>query len=291
MYGKSLLALIGVSLAWMAQHEPRLDGRTLVALQESYDRMETELRLSADRSKTLEEAINVLIGEAAGELIAARALRVEEPSLTERRDDHRREARALAPIHRLSYDEVLAAAAEKTQSELGGVLAALSREMATAADDRLELQRIEVLHTGYRPSLDTGRRLLDLEILNGTDRALSELLLDCRLDEPGAPSRERGTCRVRFEDGLAPGEATVAQSSVKWRTEPRSTATIEAWPIRAHAADGSILWDVPSAFDPRVRGRIAELEGRLARLDDSLRSFAARSIATHPPAVDSPAGR
>ncbi|HVR29024.1 MAG TPA: hypothetical protein VMS86_05760 [Thermoanaerobaculia bacterium] len=278
MRGKLVLAAVGISICWASQREPTLDASSLIELHGSYERMVRELRLSGAEAAALEQAIDVLVGDAARDLIASRELKYQ--SLGPK--DRRLEAEILAPLDGLAYRELLSAAAATKVDEMNVVLAQLAAEEATAASDRRMLASIEVLDACYWMSVDTGASWIDLTIRNASDRRLHELFLDCRLvEQDGRAVLQSGGCRVAFEPALAPGESRSARTHLSWRTQPRASLAVEAWAIQAYGADGSLLWDMPSRLDPRWVGRVADLRSRVDDLDESLRSLGVSPPAAH----------
>jgi hypothetical protein len=169
---------------------------------------------------------------------------------------------------------VVEAAADQTSRELEGLLAELDEYEAIAAEHRKHLDQIAVVRAGYGMNLATRRSWVDVTVHNGSDRAISELLFDCRLiDEDRSETREQGTCAATFPGGLAPGTTGIAQSYVGWESEPRPSRRIDARPIRAYGAQRAVLWHVPSELDPRETGAIGDLRSRVAVVDGSLRAL------------------
>jgi hypothetical protein len=131
-----------------------------------------------------------------------------------------------------------------------------------------------VVSASYWSSVVTGERQIDFTIHNGSEEALSALVLDCRLMDTGRrQKRERGTCRVDFPAALPAGLTARVTASVAWETRQTLGWVVDARPIRAFAADGSSLWELGSELDPRSRGRLAEIESSLADLDSDLESL------------------
>jgi hypothetical protein len=264
----TVLVVVAVCLAASCDNEPRLDGHSLLALHESTESMKKALALSKKDAAALDAAIDVLVGDATREMLAAAESSAESAIGPERLAA---EARVLQPIDDLSLREVIANAALKTNRELEGLLAELGEYEAIAAEHQTHLDRITVVRTGYGMNLASRRSWIDVTVRNGTDRRLTELLFDCRLIEDGTGTREESTCRAAFAGGLAPGTTGIAQSFVGWESEPRPTRRVEARPIRAYGDRQAVLWQVPSELDPRETGPIGDLKNRVAVLDGSLR--------------------
>jgi hypothetical protein len=243
----------------------------MFSLHETTEAMKRELKLSKKDAAALDGAVDVLVGNATREMLAAAEAAAEPTSSPERAAA---EKRVLAPVDRLSFGQVITAAADKTNRELEGLLAELSEYEAIAAEHQGHLDRVEVSRANYGMSLATRRSWIDLTVHNGTDQTLTELLLDCRLVEPGqTTTREQGTCPAVFPSGLAPGGTAIAQSYVGWESEPRPTRTVDARPIRAYGPGHAVLWQVPSELDPRETGAIGDIKNRVAVVDGSLRRF------------------
>jgi len=263
------LALVAVCGLWSCHRAARLDGESMFSLHESTEAMKRELKLSKKDAAALDGAIDVLVGNATREMLAASEA-AAEPVLSPERAAA--EKRVLAPVDRLTFGEVITAAADKTNRELEGLLAELSEYEAIAAEHRQHLDRVEVLRVNYAMSLATRRSWIDLTVHNGSEQTLTELLFDCRLvDEGREMTREQGTCPATFPSGLAPGATAIAQSYVGWESEPRPTRTVEARPIRAYGPGHGVLWQVPSELDPRETGAIGDIKNRVAVVDGSLR--------------------
>lgn len=130
------LLFVGLVIILVCEREPTIRAGSLIELHESWERMERELHLSPADAATLEAAIDVLVGEAARELIESRESKYE--SLSEA--DRRREAEILAPLVGLDFDEVLTAATARTLDEKGAVLAALWAERAAQASSGAKLE-------------------------------------------------------------------------------------------------------------------------------------------------------
>jgi hypothetical protein len=267
----TVTALILVPFLWSCDHEPRLDGASLFALHHSAQAMKKELKLSKADAEALDGAIDVLVGDAMRDLLARPESAGEAPSSEAQAEQ---EASILAPVDGLAFREVVTAAADQTNRELEDLLAQLGEHEARAAEHQKHLDRIQVVRAMYGMSLSTRRSWIDLTVHNGSDRSLSELLLDCRLVERGiAMIREQGTCAVVFPAGLAPGATGLAHTYVGWESEPRSARTVEAWPIRAYGDARATLWEVPSQLDPLEAGEIGDIKNRVAVVDDSLRTL------------------
>jgi hypothetical protein len=266
----SVIALALASFLWSCQREGRLDASSMFSLHESTEAMKEELALSKKDAAALDGAIDVLVGDATREMVeqAEAAGDVPEAARVET------EARVLAPIHGLTFRQVITAAADKTSGELDGLLAELSEYEAIAAEHQKHLDQIAVVRAGYGMSLATRRSWIDLTVHNGTDRTLTELLFDCSLlDDSRAMTREQGTCPAVFPGGLAPGTTGIAQSYVGWESEPRSSRKVAARPIRAYGSQRAVLWQVPSEVDPRETGAIGDIKNRVAVVDGSLRKL------------------
>lgn len=267
----TVLALVAASSLWSCHREVRLDAKSMFTLHESTQKMKHEIALSKKDAAALDGAIDVLIGDATREMLAAVEAAPDSPSAAERAE---REAKVLAPVDGLTFREVISAAADQTNRKLEGLLAELGEYEAIAAQHRKRLDLITVVRAGYGMSLATRRSWIDLTVHNGTDQTLTELLFDCQLVDAGRSMvREQGTCPVVFHAGLAPGATAIAQSYVGWESEPRSSRAVEARPIRAFGSSHAILWQVPSELDPRETGAIGDLKNRVAVVDGSLRQL------------------
>ncbi|HVR29025.1 MAG TPA: hypothetical protein VMS86_05765 [Thermoanaerobaculia bacterium] len=265
-----LAIVFGLTSLSACKREVRLEAQSLFALHQSTESMKRELKLSKAGARAFDNAIDVLIGEATRELIAAQEASGEVPGP----QGSPAEAKALAPVHGLTHADVLVAAIEKRKGELQGLVAELDVEEAAAAEQQASLDLIKVVRAKYGMSLATRRSWIDLTVYNATDQRLTELLLDCRLTEPGRPApREKGTCSVQFAGGIDPGTSRVGQAYVGWETEPRSKRQVEAWPIKAYGAGREVLWEVPSKLNPLHAGRIGDLRTRLTVVENSLRSL------------------
>lgn len=258
-------------LLWSCQSEPRLEADSLFTLHESTKAMKEGLELSGSDAAALEGAIDVLVGDATRELLAATEALREPPDAMAQAEA---EARVLAPIERLTFRQVITAAADSTNRELEGLLADLGAQEAVAAEHQQHLDDIHVVRAGYGMSLASRRSWIDVTIHNGTDQRLHEVLLDCRLADRGTSTvREQGTCPVVFAEGLGPGMNGLAQTYVGWDSESRESRVLEAWPIRAYGAQRAVLWQVPSQLNPLEAGQIGEIKSRVAVLDSSLRTL------------------
>jgi hypothetical protein len=266
----NVLALAIASFLWSCQREIRLDARSMFSLYESTEAMKKELALSKKDAAALDGAIDVLVGDATREMLAQAEAAGEMPAAARVET----EARVLAPVHSLTFRQLITAAADKTNSELEGLLAELSEYEAIAAEHQKHLHQIAVVRAGYGMSLATRRSWIDLTVHNGTDKILTELLFDCSLLENGlAMTRESGTCPAVFPAGLAPGTTGIAQSYVGWESEPRPSRKVDARPIRAYGSHRAVLWQVPSEVDPREAGAIGNIKNRVAVVDSSLREL------------------
>lgn len=261
-----VLSLLVVIAVGACKSEVRLDGRSLFALHKSTEAMKRELKLTKAGGRALDAAIDVLVGEAIRELVAAQE-REGAVSATPRA-----EAVALASIHHLTHADVLSSAIAKRRSELQGIAAELDVERAAAAEQQTHLDLVKVVRASYGMSLATRRSWIDFTVYNGTDQTLTELLLDCRLVEEGRSApREKGSCAVKFGGGLEPGTTRVGQAYVGWEVEPRSSRRVEAWPVKAYGDGRAPLWAVPSQLDPQYAGRIGDLRTRMTVVENSLR--------------------
>ena len=268
--GGTVIVLVSLLSLPGCRREIRLEADSLLALHETTERMKRELGLSKAGSRALDNAIDVLVGDATRDLIEAQEASGAAPSA----ETLAAEAEALAAVHGLTLEEVLSRAVAARKSELESLAAEIGAEEAVLAEQRDHLDRIRVVRATYGMSLATRRSWIDLTVHNASDRALGGLVLDCRLIEPGrAQPREKGTCNVSFTGGLEPGATRAAQAYVGWDSEPRSSRLIEAWAIRAYGPDRAVLWQVPSDLDPREAGRMGELRTRVARVESSLRSL------------------
>jgi hypothetical protein len=265
-----VLALAVASILCSCQREARLDATSMFSLHESTKAMKEGLELSKKDAAALDGAIDVLIGDATREMLAQAeaAGTLGSPTQLEA------EARVLAPVDKLTFRQLITAAEDRISSELDGLLAELSEHEAIAAEHQKHLDRVAVVRAGYGMSLATRRSWIDITVHNGTDKTVTELLLDCRLLEDGsAMTREQGTCPVVFPAGLQPGATAIAQSYVGWESEPRASRKVDARPIRAYGAQRAVLWHVPSELDPRETGAIGDIKNRVAVVDDSLRAL------------------
>jgi hypothetical protein len=275
----SFLTAIMIASLGAARQPPVLNAASLYDLHDSADYVKSSLQLSREEFASLEHALDVLVGDDARRLM-------------ERVEKSRRpvpaavrlaaEARVLAPIDGMTYPGLVTAAVEKTTDRRTGLLGDLRTEKAAAVRSRSELQKIEVVRAVYWSSVATGERAVDFVIDNGSGQPLSGLLLDCRLIDTVRRQRERGTCRVEFQGGLASGLTAAASAPVGWESRQRLGWVVEARPIRAYGPTGDALWEVASEDDPREAGRVAELEGRIADLDHDLQSLQVEPFAGDP---------
>jgi hypothetical protein len=267
---RNVVALTFASFLWSCQREIRLDATSMFALHESTKAMKERLELSKADAVALDGAIDVLTGDATREMLAQAeaAGDLGSPAQLET------EARVLAPVHGLTFRQLITAASDLTNSELEGLLAELNEYEAIAAEHQKHLDQIAVVRAGYGMSLATRRSWIDLTVHNGTDRTVTELLFDCRLlENGGSTAREQGTCPATFPAGLAPGTTAIAQSYVGWESEPRHSRKVDARPIRAYGGQRAVLWQVPSELDPRETGAIGDIKTRVAVVDGSLRQL------------------
>jgi hypothetical protein len=247
-------------------------------LHDSADRVKWTLQLSRDEYASLEQALDVLVGEPALDLVEEMERSIEPLPRAVRVAS---EAKVLAPVEGLTFEGLVTAAVDKRRDQRTGLLGDLRVAKAAAPTNRQQLHQIDVLNAAYYPSASMGERAIDFTIRNGSDRTLDGLLLDCRLiDTTLRLTRERGTCRVSFDGGLAPGMAARATAAVAWESIQRLGWIVEARPIRAYGVDGQALWKVPSELDPREAGRIANLQSQIAAVDDDLRSLRVARIAS-----------
>jgi hypothetical protein len=266
----NVVALTVASFLVSCQREIRLEATSMFSLHESSKAMKERLELSKRDAAALDGAIDVLVGDGTRELMAQgeAAGTLGSPAQLEA------EARVLAPIDGLTFRQLIGAAADRTSSELEGLLAELSEYEAIAAEHQKHLEQLAVVRAGYGMSMATRRSWIDITVHNGTDKTITEVLFDCRLLENGKNSiREQGTCPAAFPAGLAPGTTGIAQSYVGWESEPRSSRKVEARPIRAFGPQRAMLWHVPSELDPRETGAIGEIKNRVAVVDGSLRQL------------------
>jgi hypothetical protein len=268
-----LAAVVFVSLG-LVEQQPILDADSLDDLHDSADRVKWALQLSDNEFASLEQALDVMVGDDTQRLMLALEAMEAQSKPLPRSARLAAESRVLAPVEGLSFERLVAAAVDKTQERRSGLLGELRAEKAAAQASLIELHKIEVVSASYWSSVVTGERQIDFTIHNGSEEALSALVLDCRLMDTGRrQTRERGTCRVDFPTALPAGLTAQVTASVAWETRQRLGWVVEARPIRAFAADGSSLWEVGSELDPRSRGRLAEIESSLADLDSDLESL------------------
>ena len=271
MRWSAVFALSVTPFLWSCDDEPRLEADSLFALHQSTTAMKRELKLKNRDAAALDGAIDVLVGYATRELLAATEAAGPAPSPAAETEA---EARILAPIDGITFREVITAAADTTDRELQGLLAELSEQEALAAEHRQHLDQIRVVRAGYGMSLATRRSWIDITIHNGSAKTIKEVLLDCKLVEPSISlTREQGTCSAVFPDGLAPGASGIAQSYVGWESEPRSSRSVQAWTIRAYGDHRAVLWEVPSELNPLEAGVIGDIKSRVAVVDSSLRTL------------------
>ena len=128
----NVIALAIASFLWSCHRETRLDARSMFSLYESTEAMKKELALSKKDAAALDGAIDVLVGDATREMLAQAEAAGEVPAAARVET----EARVLAPVHSLTFHQVIGAAADKTKSELDGLLAELGEYEAIAAEHR-----------------------------------------------------------------------------------------------------------------------------------------------------------
>jgi hypothetical protein len=255
----------------LLQQRPVLSAASLYDLHDSADRVRIRLDLSKEEFAVLDHALDVMVGDQARRLMErldAVPRRLPAPIRLAA------EARVLAPVEGLTYEGLVTAAVDKTRDRRTGLLGDLRYERAAAPTSRRELQRIEVVEASYWSRVVTGERGVDFTVRNDTEEMVTALLLDCRLiDTDRRQTRERGTCRIDFDQALAPGSAATATAAVSWEARQRLGWVVEARPIRAYGAGGEELWEVASELDSRECGRLAQLESRIAELDSDLESL------------------
>lgn len=282
----SAVITLVVSLLAACNDEPRLDAGSLFALYQSTESMKQELKLSEQSAGALDNAIDVLVGDATRALVAeqeahAATAQQEANAATADEERARAEAFALAAVHGMTLQQVLATALETRRAELQSLLAELGAEEAVITEQQAHLDRIRVQRAEYNMVTATRRSWIDVTVRNGSDQTLSEVLLDCKLVEPGGKHpREKGTCAVEFAEGLPPLSSATGRTLVGWETEPRSSRRVEARPIRAYGPDHAVLWQVPSELDPREAGRVGDLRTRVAVLEQSMRALEVEPIAS-----------
>lgn len=264
----SLLTPVLIASLGVMPHQPVLNAESLYDLHDSADRVKLRMDLSSREVASLEHALDVMVGDRARRLVE----KIESsPRTIPTALRLAAEARVLAPINGMTYDGLVSAAVEKTIDRRTGLLGDLRVERAAAQNNRRQLQKIDVVDSSYWSDVMTGERSIDFTIWNGSDETLSSLLLDCRLVDTGRrQTRERGTCRVEFAHPLPAGVTATATASVGWETRQRLGWKIDARPIRAWDEAGRALWAVASETDPDQGGPIAEIQGRIADLDNDL---------------------
>jgi hypothetical protein len=112
--GMAMAALLLLGAGWYDQREPRLEGASMYDLWQSSEDMKEQLRLSPAEADELDGALDLLIGEETRELRARTESPEDPPALDVRM---RAEARLLAPVDGLSFDEVIAAAHDRLHQE------------------------------------------------------------------------------------------------------------------------------------------------------------------------------
>ena len=258
----------------LVEQQPVLNADSLDDLHDSADRVKWSLQLSPDEFASLEQALDVLVGDDARRLV--QALETMEAQRRPLPPSVRVavESRVLAPVEGLSFEGLVTAAVDKAVDRRTGLLGDLRAEKAAVQSSRRQLQKIEVVSADYWSSIATGEHEIDFTIRNGSEQTIAGLVLDCRLiDTTRRQTRERGTCRVDFSADLPAGLSATAAAPVAWETRQRLGWVVEARPIRAFGPDGDTLWEVSSEFDPRVGGRLAEIENSIADLDHDLEAL------------------
>jgi hypothetical protein len=266
----SYLAPVILAGVGVLQQPPVLNADSLYDLHDSADRVKLSLSLTRDEYATLERALDVMVGDDARRLMDSLDASPRPLPASVRLAA---EARVLAPVRGMTYDRLVHAAADKTRDRRAGLLGELRAERAAAPTSRQQLQKIEVVDAAYWSSVATGERAVDFTLFNGTDQALSALLLDCRLIDPERrQTREHGACRAEFDRPLAAGASATVTAEVDWESRQRLHWVTEATPIRAYGLDGKLLWEVASELEAG-HGHLAEIESRIAALDDDLESL------------------
>jgi hypothetical protein len=268
------IAVVVVASLALVEQQPVLSADSLGDLHDSADRVKWSLQLSPGEFASLEQALDVLVGDDARRLVQAMETMEARSKPLPPSVRLAVESRVLAPVEGLSFEGVVTAAVDRTVDRRTGLLGDLRAEKAAVLSSRRQLQKVEVVSANYWSSVATGEHAIDFTIRNGSDQAISSLVLDCRLiDTSRRQTRERGTCRVDFSSDLPAGVSATAVAPVAWETRQRLGWLVEARPIRAYGPDGDALWEVPSELDPRAGGRLAEIEKSIADLDHDLEAL------------------
>jgi hypothetical protein len=277
--GVAFLAPVVIGSLGLVEQQPVLNADSLYDLHDSADRVKWSLQLSPDEFSSLEQAIDVMVGDDARRLIQAVETMEARSKPLPPSIRLAAESRVLAPVEGLSFEGLVTAAIDKTQDRRTGLLGDLRAERAAMHASRLELQKIEVVSASYWSSVATGERQVDFTIHNGSSEPLSTLVLDCRLiDTSRRQTRERSTCRVDFPAALPAGVSARASAPVTWEARHRLGWTVDARPIRAYGTDGVARWEVASEVHAGT-GRLAEIESTLADLDHDLESLRVERVA------------
>lgn len=273
MLRTSVAALV-VGTFGLAELQPVLSADSLGDLHDSADRVKWSLQLSPGEFASLEQALDIMVGDDARRMMQAMETMEARSKPLPASVRLAVESRVLAPVEGLSFEGLVTAAVDKTRDRRTGLLGDLRAEKAAALVSRRHLQQIDVVSANYWSSVATGEREVDFTIHNGSEQPLSAVVLDCRLiDTTRRQTRERGTCRVDFSGDLPAGLSATATARVAWETRQRLGWVVEARPIQAYGAGGDSLWEVGSELDPRAGGRLAEIEKSLADLDSDLESL------------------
>jgi hypothetical protein len=227
------LAVVVVTSLGLVEQQPVLNADSLYDLHDSADRVKWSLQLSPDEFASLEQALEVLVGDDARRLMQALETMEGHSKPLPASVRLAAESRVLAPIEGLSFEDLVTAAVDKT----------VDRRTALLGDLRAEKQLSALL--------------LDCRLIDSTRRQ----------------TRERGTCRVDFPADLLAGTSATATAPVAWETRQRLGWVVEARPIKAYGPDGDMLWEVSSEIDPRAGGRLAEIENSIADLDHDLQAL------------------
>jgi hypothetical protein len=274
------LVPVVVASVGLVDQQPVLSADSLDDLHDSADRVKWSLQLSPDEFASLEQALDVLVGDDARRL--ERAVETLESAARPLPPPVRlaAESRILAPVEGMSYERLVTAAVDKTQDKRAGLLGDLRVEKVAVIASKRHLQTIEVVKATYWSSVASGERGVDFTIRNGSDEPISALVLDCRLiDTTRRQTRERGTCRAEFGAALPPGLSAAVTAPVSWEARQRLGWTVEARAIRAYGTSGDPLWEIPSELDRREAGRLAAIESSLADVDHDLEALRAAGVA------------
>ncbi len=175
-----LVALVVITSLGLVEQQPVLNADSLYDLHDSADRVKWSLQLSPEEFASLEQALDVLVGDDARRLVQA----------LETIEDQRRplppsvrlavESRVLAPVEGLSFEGLVTAAVDKAVDRRTGLLGDLRAEKAAMQSSRRQLQKIEVVSADYWSSVATGEHEIDFTIRNGSEQTIAGLVLDCR---------------------------------------------------------------------------------------------------------------